>query len=245
MRENTWISLLSDDPEQTGDYSKVKTTAFFPDLGITIVRDDWKNPDAVAAMFKCGPPGGYELNSWRLTGVDALGKAEAPGKLAYIDVAHEHPDANSFEIFGDGDYMAETDRYPLKPGKLSSSLNTILVNGMGQTPEGRPEGEGWLQPSSKDMTKMGVITAWKDAGDVVVAEGEASGSYMPETDRKTIEKSARARPLSEDIHLGQGRIYPRARRRSFTTVGGDHVVNAGAEAGGGGRDCGQLYVEQK
>jgi len=171
VRDYGWLSLLSDDPAlQGGDYTKLPTTILFPDLGITIAREAWKE-NAVAAMFKCGPPGGYKLNSWRTV------KNPEAGNLPYINVAHDHPDANSFIIIGDGDYMAETNRYPLNPGKLSNGNNTILINKVGQTPQGRKEGEEWWQPSSKDMTKMGVITAWKDAGEVVVSEGEASGSY--------------------------------------------------------------------
>ena len=65
----------------------------------------------------------------------------ATGTLPYVNVAHDHPDANSFIIFGDGDYMAETDRYPLKPGKLSTGHNTILINGLGQAVQGRSEGD--------------------------------------------------------------------------------------------------------
>ena len=179
VHQGMWLALLTDDPNQAGgDFKKLPTTQLFPDLGYAVVRDGWED-NAVGASFKCSPPGGYLLNSWRET------KKDASGHLPYITVAHDHPDANSFAIFGDGDYMAETDRYPLYPGKHSSALNTILVNGLGQVPDGRPEGEGWLQPSSHDMTKMGVLTAWKDAGDVVVAEGEAAGSYLPYTDAKT------------------------------------------------------------
>jgi hypothetical protein len=178
VKESAWSSLLSDDPSQGGDYTKLPTTQLFADLGLAIVRDSWQD-SAVAAMFKCGPPGGYTLNSWRPTAKDEK------GGLPYINVAHDHPDANSFTIFDDSEYSAETDRYPEKPGKLSTSINTILVNGIGHTPEGRPEGEAWLQPSSQDMTSMGKITAWKDAGNVVVTEGEASGSYLAYTDKKT------------------------------------------------------------
>ena len=179
VRGEAWISLLSDDPNQHGDYTKLPTKAFFPDLGLSIMRENWQRPEAVAAMFKCGPPGGYDLNSWRP-------KAKtADGKLPYINVAHDHPDANSFAIFGNGDYIAETDRYPLKPGKLSSSLNTILINGIGQMPDGQPEGEEWLQPSSNDMTSMGKVTAYRNEGDVVVTEGEASGSYLAYHDVRT------------------------------------------------------------
>ncbi|NLF31204.1 MAG: hypothetical protein GX591_10010 [Planctomycetes bacterium] len=168
-----WLSLIADDPSLAGgDYRRLKTTAFLPDLGIAIVRDSWAD-DAVAARFKCGPMGGYKANAWRPTARNDA------GALPYLNVAHDHPDANSFTLFGSGDYIAETDRYPLRPGKLSSSQNTILVDGIGQAAEGRPEGQDWQQPASGDMTDMGRITAFADFGNVVLVEGEASGSYLP------------------------------------------------------------------
>ncbi|NLF31836.1 MAG: hypothetical protein GX591_13235 [Planctomycetes bacterium] len=168
-----WMALIADDPTLAGgDYRRLRTTAFLPDLGIAIVRDSWDD-DAVAARFKCGPMGGYKANLWRQE------NRRANGTLPYLNVAHDQPDANSFTLFGDGDYMVETDRYPTKPGKLSSSQNTILVDGIGQAPPGGPEGDTWQQPSSGDMTEMGRITAFADFGNVVLVEGEASGSYVP------------------------------------------------------------------
>jgi hypothetical protein len=212
VREYAWLSLLCDDPAQTGgQYSRLPTTAFFADLGLTIIRDNWTENGA-SAMFKCGPPGGYKLNAWRPV------KQKTDGKFPYINVAHDHPDANTFTLFADGEYLAETNRYPLKPpketgtttvwGKVSSAHNTILINGLGQTPQGQPEGMDWYQPSSEDMTKMGVITAWKDAGDVVIAEGEAAGSYLAETDGK----SKQSRPALERF------------RRTFIWVKGSYVL---------------------
>ena len=79
---------------------------------------------------------------------------------------------------------------------------------MGQTPKGRPEGDQWLQPSSDDMTSMGKITAYKDSGNVVVIEGEASGSYLELTDRKTKAK----RPALDRF------------RRTFIWVKGGYVL---------------------
>jgi len=104
--------------------------------------------------------------------------------------------------------MAETDRYPLKPGKLTSGLNSILINGIGQINQGRKEGEEWMQPSSSDMTGTGKMTAWKDAGAVVVAEGEASGSYLACTDKKT----KKGRPALERF------------RRTFIWVKGGYIL---------------------
>ncbi|MEI6337643.1 MAG: hypothetical protein WCQ57_03560 [Verrucomicrobiota bacterium] len=183
VREGAWMALLFDNKEQVGgDYDRLPVTNLFPDSGIVVLRDSWKDPKAVAALFKCGPPGGYKLNAW------AQSKKEKEGKYPYVNVAHDHPNANSFTVFGDGDYLAETDRYCDEiQGKRSSSLNTILINGMGQMTKGRAEGELFLQPASGDMTGMGRITAWKDAGEVVLVEGEAAGSYLAYTDPKTKE----------------------------------------------------------
>ena len=202
VRDYAWFSLLCDTPAVTGgSYAKLPTAAFLPDLGIGVMRDSWKD-DAVAARFKCGPPGGYKLNAWREM------RRATTGTLPYINVAHDHPDANSFVILGRGQYLAETDRYPLNPGKLSTGHNTILINGYGQVPQGRPDGDEWWQPGSGDMTNMGRITAWKDAGDVVVIEGEASGSYLAGPERR----SGKNRPALERF------------RRTFIWVKGGYLL---------------------
>ena len=199
---SAWQPLIFNDPSvQGGDYAKLPTTAFVPDLGIAIARDSWEDR-AVAAMFKCGPMGGYKAGAWRLSARDA------DGKLPYENVAHDHPDANSFIVLGDGEYLAETDRYSERPGKLSSSVNTILINGLGQVADGRPEGDDWQQPGNGDMTEMAKITAYKDAGDVVVVEGEAAGSYIAYDDART----KRSRPAIDRF------------RRTFIWVKGGYIL---------------------
>jgi len=156
-----WYSLVWYDPKLTGGaIDRLPTTAFYPDLGVALVRDSWKE-DAVAAMFKCGPYGGRKLNEYRNA-----------NNLHYINVAHDDPDANMFTIFADGELVADDDRYSEE--KMTNGHNTILVNGKGQ----KGEGDGWTQPlPDTDMMDLATITTWKDAGDVAVAEGEASGMY--------------------------------------------------------------------
>jgi hypothetical protein len=137
-------------------------------MGLEFLRDGWKSEN-VGAMFKCGPLGGYKLNEYR--------KAYAEnGQLRGVNVAHDDPDANSFIIWSNGALVAETDRYSAH--KQSSHHNTILINGMGQMVPGRMEPQMWSQPGPDDMREMAVVTAFKDAGDVVVCEGEAAGSYL-------------------------------------------------------------------
>ena len=198
---SAWQPLIFNDVNvKGGQYANLPTTAFLPDLGIAIARDSWQDK-AVAAMFKCGPMGGYKSNSWRPTHMDGQ-------NLPYLNVAHDHPDANSFIILGDGEYLAETDRYSERPGKLSSSLNTILINGIGQAADGQPEGQDWQQPGNGDMTEMGKITAYKNAGDVVVAEGEAAGSYLACDDAA----AKKSRPALERF------------RRTFIWVKGSYIL---------------------
>ncbi|MGB2823870.1 MAG: heparinase II/III family protein, partial [Phycisphaerae bacterium] len=158
-----WFSLVWMDGEPAeGSGEKLAKTGFFGDLGLLLVRDGW-DAGNVGAMFKCGPYGGYKLNEYRNA-----------RDFHYVNVAHDDPDVNSFLLYARGAMLAETSRYSKK--KLTSSHNTILINGKGQ----RGDGQGWTQPlgrGDKDMTKLGVVTAFKDAGDVVVVEGEGAGAY--------------------------------------------------------------------
>ncbi|HRR82943.1 MAG TPA: heparinase II/III family protein [Planctomycetota bacterium] len=204
-----WWSILWDDPSLTGgQLGKLPTASFFPDLGLATVRESWGD-GAVAAMFKCGPFGGYRLNEYR------NGR-----NFQYINVAHDDPDANSFVLLAGGEYLAETDRY--SSAKRSSNHNTILVNGMGQMVPGRAEPQGWTQPGSGDMTQMAKVTAWFVGGTspsrdtrredtpptIVVVEGEAAGSYLAYTDRKT----KKSRPALDRF------------RRTFIWVKGSYVL---------------------
>ncbi len=139
---------------------------FFADTGVIYIRDSWAEGGA-GAMFKCGPLGGYTLNRFRHA-----------NDYQYINVAHDDPDANSFILYADGEFVAETSRYSTR--KQTANHNTILINGGGQAAHGRGEGGTWTQPATgnTDMTDMGVITAKAENGGVLAIEGEASGSYL-------------------------------------------------------------------
>lgn len=167
-----WFSLLWDDPTlPRGNMENLPTASFWPDIGFATMRSSWAD-DAVAASFKCGPFGGYDMNRY------------AQETRSYVNVAHDDPDANEFLIAMGGELVVTTDGYSQR--KASRNHNTILINGTGQMSKGRPEGGVWSQPAvGASMTEMGVITAWRDAGDIVAVEGEASGSYLAHDDKKT------------------------------------------------------------
>ncbi len=158
-----WLALLWYPRDlEPGRVANLPNTHFFDDLGILIARSGWESGQA-AAMFKCGPFGGYTLNRYR---------AARGGQ--YINVAHDDPDANAFLLFNEGAFLTETDGY--SKHKQSANHNTILINGTGQTVPGRAEGGGWSQPGG-DMTETAVVTAFAENGKNVAIEGEASGFY--------------------------------------------------------------------
>ncbi len=166
-----WSSIIWDSAEvPRGDATKLPTAHFWPDVGVAVVRDTWAE-EGISSMFKCGPFGGYLLNRFS--------KEKSNG---YVNVAHDDPDANTFTIAMGNEFVAETDRY--SKSKKSANHNTILINGFGQMTQGRAEGQVWSQPGG-DMTKMGIITAWRNTPQITVVEGEAAGSYLAYTDKKT------------------------------------------------------------
>jgi hypothetical protein len=168
-----WMSLVWHDTSlNSGNATNLPQNSFWPDIGIAYTRTGWATNDA-AAMFKCGPLGGYKLNEYRAV-------AHNNG---YVNVAHDDPDANSFVLFNSGELLAETDRYSF--AKRSANYNTVLVNEIGQMVPGRVEPQTYSQPGSGDMSQMAKVTAWRDAGDVTAVEGEASGSYLKYSNKTT------------------------------------------------------------
>ncbi len=156
---------------EPGQIADLPTRDFFPDLGMLIVRDTF-GPRGIGALFKCGPLGGHTLNHYR-----------AANNFAYLNVAHDDPDANSFTLFAEGKFLAETDRYAQR--KQSASHNTILINGVGQAAQGRPDVQHWSQPARGrvSMHDTAVITAKAERGPHLAIEGEAGGAYPIDTSK--------------------------------------------------------------
>jgi len=163
----SWWSLLWDNPNLTGgSWTNYPLTGYYSDLGLTTFRDSWTS-GGVAAMFKCAPLGGISLDQYR----DANSEA-------YVNVAHDDPDANSFIFFSGNDNLVGSDWYSQR--KQSDQQNTILVNSLGQNPAGRsPAAQVFSQPATSG-SMLGMATAFAPVtlvNGTVVSEGEASGSY--------------------------------------------------------------------
>lgn len=101
---------------------------YFPNQGLVIMRTGWTNDDIVCA-FTCSPVGGHKAREAVLAG----------NKRLLSNYGHTHAQANSFDIFAYGRYLAVPPSY----GRLeSSSHNTLTINGAVQ--ERRPQNEAHI-----------------------------------------------------------------------------------------------------
>lgn len=132
---------------------------YFDNWGIYSARDSWSGNESVA-LFKCSPAGGRKLRR---------------GGFGYPGLGHTQPDANSFQIFAAGEYLAA------HPGpttlKLTSHHNTILVDGRGQTGEG---GEWMRGRSVFHRGRAADIVLAEHAADYDYAVGRGEGAYDEE-----------------------------------------------------------------
>ncbi len=162
-----WTMLTWYDPTVgLGDYKAIPTYRIFPDLGAVTMRDSWES-DAVLMTFKCGPYAGYKLNEYRHTVLDENGNPH------YINIAHDDPDANSFALGTDGEFLFHPGNYATN--KVTRTHSTITLGQKGQ----KGEGDAYTQPvNGVDMRDLSYLVSWKvgEQGRIIV-EGEAGNAY--------------------------------------------------------------------
>ncbi len=121
----TWNpDAASASPEELG----MPTLWYFDDLDYVSARSNWSGDESLI-YFGCGSNIGK-------TGQKYLFKS---GTTSSLGEGHSHPDANHFQLFGNGDFLLRDDGYVYKQ---TNSHNTLLVNGAGQ----KLEGEQYLLP---------------------------------------------------------------------------------------------------
>lgn len=151
---------------------------YFPDHDVFYWRNNWSK-DATAFAFKCGPPEGHhteamlrEFPDWRLSS------------------GHAHPDANSFIIFGRGQYLTGDSGYAGVP--LTEHHNTLLVNGKGQGKEG--SGHDAFAEVPYDLLNRIRIVEVKVEQNQVIVRGDATAAYLPEVGLKKFVREFVYRP---------------------------------------------------
>jgi hypothetical protein len=163
--EHTWGLLWYNAEIKPLEPTALPLGKYYPDMGLFTIRTSWSD-DAEVFGIKCGPPGGYLLNELRLA---------KPGNDQWANVAHDHPDQNSFILYAGGHYWVDDDGYP-KEAKKTASHNTLLVDGKGQPNDAM----GWYQPF--EMEKTGFCRDAWFSGNTGVFVGDATRCY-PGLDR--------------------------------------------------------------
>ena len=149
-----WDLLFHDPTLEPSSLDDLPTWRYFPDLEVATYRSSWDDPNALGVFFKCSPYGGHRLN-----------EVMAEEGRGWVNVAHDHPDANHFMIFANGQMWA-TDN---GKKKLAASHNVLMVDGKGQA----HRGSGWSQPIP-GMADMGRIDAFFGTSGWFAVRGDAS-----------------------------------------------------------------------
>jgi len=114
-----WLNLLWDDPKVAPvSPADLPLLRHFSDLGLVSARSGWDGGESLV-VFKCGPFIGHKA-------IDRFEQDPGGG--------HVHPDANHFVVFGCGEWLIRDDGYS---EKWTLQHNTLLVDGRGQTGEGK------------------------------------------------------------------------------------------------------------
>ncbi|MBN1670813.1 MAG: DUF4962 domain-containing protein [Kiritimatiellae bacterium] len=153
-QHSAWGLLWFDGTLEPKPIEEMPLWRFWPDLEMFSIRGGW-SADSAALVFKCGPPGGHKMQKLR--------------RNKWVNMAHDHPDQTHFALYAYGRMVAEDDEYPTR--KLTSSHNTITVDGKGQ----RGEGGQWQQPFPYDQT--GTLDDLFLAHNTAFASGNATRCY--------------------------------------------------------------------
>ena len=162
--EDYWSLVWYDETLKPVSITEQPTSHYFRDHEVVFWRSDWTK-SATAFAFKCGPSEGHHTTlllqkfpDWRLSS------------------GHAHPDANSFIIFADGQYLSGDTGYAGVP--MTEHHNTILIDGKGQAKEGAGhdafEGVGYER-----LDRVRIVEV-KIENDRVVVRGDATSAYEPE-----------------------------------------------------------------
>jgi len=161
--EDFWSLLWYDAKLEPVPVEKQATWHYFPDMDVFYWRSNWSR-EATAFAFKCGPPEGHhpetllkQFPDWRLSS------------------GHAHPDANSFIIFAQGQYLTGDSGYAGVP--MTEHHNTLLIDGKGQGNEG--EGHDVFAGVSYESLNRIRITEAKVTPEEIIVRGDGTAAYLP------------------------------------------------------------------
>src|SRR6266536_594095 len=170
--EDYWSLIWYDSSLPATPMEKIPTWHYFRDHEVVYWRTNW-NKDATAFAFKSGPPEGHHTTELLKRFPDW-----------HLSSGHAHPDANSFIIYANGQYLTGDSGYAGVP--MSEHHNTVLVGGRGQAREGKGH-DAFADMPYERMDKIRIKQVKLDKGSAEVI-GDAAAAYEPELGVKRFER---------------------------------------------------------
>ena len=156
---STWANLLwYDERVEEKPISELPTFSHSEDVGWVTSRSDW-SPDAVMVGFRSGPLHGHEVQLYYERQYD-----EKWPEYHWIGGGHGHPDANAFQVYAHGKWLASDPGY--ERGKATTSHSTLLIDGKGQIGDGGT----WMD--------RGAVLSARASSEIVKTESTAGYDYV-------------------------------------------------------------------
>lgn len=176
--EDFWSLAWFDPTVQAIPITKQKTWHHFADHDVVFWRSDWSQ-NATAFAFKCGPSEGHHTTAllgqfpdWRLSS------------------GHAHPDANSFIIFANSEYLTGDTGYAGIP--MTEHHNTLLIDGRGQAKEGLGH-DVFAGVDYESINRVRIVDV-KIQKDSVVIRGDGTSAYESNVGLKKFVRQFEYRP---------------------------------------------------
>ena len=161
---------------------------YFPDLGLVVARTSW-DADATMLSFKASPGGGHK--AW-----ETSHRIRRERGWETLNAGHHHPDANSFVLISDGEFLAIDEGYNNE--KQAACHNLVLVDGRGFAGEG-----GYHVYRDLDEGHVARIRecSFDATAGVTVAVGESAPMCPPELGVGQVERRIEFAPTGRvEIH---------------------------------------------
>ena len=204
--EDFWSLVWFDPNLKPVPIERQSASHYFPDHDVFYWRSDWSK-EATAFAFKCGPPEGHhtavllqQFPDWRLSS------------------GHAHPDANSFIIFAQGEYLTGDTGYAGLP--MTEHHNTLLVNGKGQAKEG--DGHDVFAAVSYELLNRIRISEVKVEKNRIMVRGDATAAYSSDLGVKKFVREFIYQPgsgltVSDDVETSRPAVL------TFVLHADDHI----------------------
>ncbi|MBA3633973.1 MAG: DUF4962 domain-containing protein [Acidobacteria bacterium] len=194
-REPMWAFINHDAGLKPAPLIQIPLQVYFDDNDTVFWRSDWTK-NATAFAFRAAPPEGHaaarlasKISDWRQ------------------NTGHAHPDANSFIIWANGEYLTGDSGYAGVP--LTEHHNTLIFGGRGQAKEDR--GHDAFAGVLYERLNQIRITDAKLSDKKVTIIADATAAYEPEVGvKRFVRKFEFTAPddflVTDEVELNQPQI---------------------------------------